>query len=165
MSAAADGPGDRLDGFVLADHALVQVVFHVHQAQGIFGRHPGERNAGHLGDDFGDDFLVDDAAVLARLFAPFLGDLLLLLLELVGLIAESGRLLEILVRHRLFLLTVERFDFVVQIAKHPFPDSLALENLTAIRVERLGLSGEDLFQFHPLLSVTGRQRLTAFLCP
>ena len=81
----------------------------------VFGRHPRERDAGHLGDDLGDDVLVDDAAVLARLLAPFLGDLLLLLLELVGLIAQAGRLLEVLVGDRLFLLAVERFDLVVDL--------------------------------------------------
>ena len=94
---------------------LVQLVFHLHQAQRIFGRHPRERDAGHLRDDLGNDVLVDDAAVLARLLAPFLGDRLLLFLELVGLIAKPGRLLEVLIGDRLFFLAVERFDFVVDL--------------------------------------------------
>ena len=38
-AAAAHGPGDGLDGLVLADHALVQLVFHLHQTQAVFGRH------------------------------------------------------------------------------------------------------------------------------
>ena len=99
-AAAAHGLGDALDGFVLADDAVVQILLHLHQAQGVFGGHPRERDAGHLGNHFGNDFLVDNAAVLARFFTPFLGDLLLLFLELVGLIAQRRSLLDYLNRSK-----------------------------------------------------------------
>ena len=51
----------------------------------------------------------------SRDFAPVAGDGLLLLLELVGLIAQGGGLLEILVGDRLFLFLVQLFDFVVDL--------------------------------------------------
>ena len=65
-AAAADRFRDAFDRFVLADDALVQLGFHRHQPHAVFGRHAGERDAGHLGDDFGDHFLVDDAVGLAQ---------------------------------------------------------------------------------------------------
>ena len=37
-TTSADGLGNRLDGRVLADDGLVQLVFHLHQTQRIFGR-------------------------------------------------------------------------------------------------------------------------------
>ena len=56
----------RLDRLVLADDPLVQLGFHLHQPHAVFGGHAGERDAGHLRDDFGDHFLVDHAVGLAR---------------------------------------------------------------------------------------------------
>ena len=104
---------DALDRFVLADDALVQLVFHLHQPHAVFGGHASERNAGHLGDDLGNHFLVDDAVGFAAAFAPVAGDLLLLLFQLVGRIAERGGLFEVLVGDRFFLFLVQPFDFFV----------------------------------------------------
>ena len=65
-AAAADGVGDGLDRFVLADDALVQPLFE-HQQLGPFGfQHAGDGDAGPGADDFGDflgaDFLAQQAA-------------------------------------------------------------------------------------------------------
>ena len=89
--------------------------FHAHQPGLVLGRHPCERDAGHLGDDLGHDLLVNHAVGLAALVPPVAGHRLLLLLELVGLVAERRRLLEILVGDRFFLLLVELLDLLVDL--------------------------------------------------
>ena len=114
-AAAADGLRHALDRRILADDLLVEFVFHAHEPGLILGGHPRERDAGHLGDDLGHDLLVDHAIGLAALVAPVAGHRLLLLLELVGLVAERRRLLEILIGDRLFLLLVELFDLFVDL--------------------------------------------------
>ena len=112
-AAAAHRLGDRPDRFLLADHPPVQFLLHLHQPEAVFRGEPRERDAGHLGDDFGDHFLVHHAVGLAGLFAPVARDLLFLLLQFVGLIAQGGRLLEILVGDGLFLFLVQPLDVVV----------------------------------------------------
>ena len=82
---------------------------------GLLGLEPGERDAGHLADDLGDDFLVDRAVDFLGALAPLAGDRLLLLLELVGLVAQGGGPLEVLVGDRLFLVLVEAFDLLVEL--------------------------------------------------
>ena len=49
--------GDRLDRFMLADHPVMEGVFHPHQFIPLALKHLRYRNAGPLGDNFGD-FLV-----------------------------------------------------------------------------------------------------------
>ena len=75
----------------------------------------GQRDAGHLADDLGDDLLVDGAVDLLGALAPFAGDRLLLLLELVGLVAQRGGPLEVLVGDRLFLVLIEPLDLLVEL--------------------------------------------------
>ena len=50
----ADGIGDGRDGFVLADDALVQALFHLQQFFCFGFHHLADRDAGPLGDHFGD---------------------------------------------------------------------------------------------------------------
>ncbi len=69
-TGAADGLADRLDRFVLGNHALVQFVFQFEQTLGFFFFQAGEGNAGHLADDLGDHFFVDDAVNFLGLLAP-----------------------------------------------------------------------------------------------
>ncbi len=52
--------GDRHDGVVLADDALVQLVLHVEQLGGLLLGEPVHRDAGPLGEHLGDLLLVDD---------------------------------------------------------------------------------------------------------
>ena len=61
-AAAPDGVGQRADGFVLPDDALLQPFFHAQQLFGLGFQHLRERDAGparnHLGDVLGVDYLV-----------------------------------------------------------------------------------------------------------
>ena len=113
-AAAADGVGDGPDRFVLADDALVQPLFEHEQLGPFFFEHAGDGNAGpgahDLGDFVGADFLAKQAAtgrlavglvaggLLGRGFFEVLGELLLLVVELVellvrGFVDVAGRLL------------------------------------------------------------------------
>ena len=105
----------RLIGLGLGDDLLLELLLHAEQAGGLLGFEPGERDAGHLADDLGDHLLVDGAVDLLRALAPLAGDRLLLLLELVGLVAEGGGPLEVLVGDGLFLVLVEPLDLLVQL--------------------------------------------------
>ena len=49
---------------------LVQLVFHLQQPLRLVVAEPLQRHAGHLADDLGDHFLVDDAVDLLGLLAP-----------------------------------------------------------------------------------------------
>ena len=63
---------DGVDGLVLADDRAVQLGFHVEQALRLVLADLLQRHAGHLGDDLGDDFFIDDAVGLLGLLAPVL---------------------------------------------------------------------------------------------
>ena len=69
-AAAADGVGDGLDRFVLADHALMQPVFEHEQLRPLGFEHAGDRDAGPGGNDLGDfvggDFLAEEATAFGR---------------------------------------------------------------------------------------------------
>ena len=112
-ATAANGFGDRLDGRILADDFLVQFVFHLHQTHRVFGRQSRQRNARHFGNDFGDDFFVDDAVGLLRFLTPFAFDLLFFLAKFVGLIAQAGCFFEILIGNRVFFFLVQTLDVFV----------------------------------------------------
>ena len=64
-TGATDALGDDIDGLVLADDALVQLLLQLEQALGLFLGQAGQRHAGHVGYDLGDHFLVHLAAGLA----------------------------------------------------------------------------------------------------
>ena len=99
---------------MLADDLLVQLVFHLEEPSGLVVLEAFERHAGHLADDFGDHFLIDDAVDFLRLLSPFAGDAFFLLLEFVGLIAKMGGLFKILLGDSRFLLLVELLDLGIQ---------------------------------------------------
>ena len=93
----------------------MQRVFHLHQPLAVFGAHPRQGNAGHFRDDFSHDLLIDDPIGFTGLLPPLLGHLLLFLFKFVGLVAESGSLLEVLIGNRFFLLLIEPFNLVVDL--------------------------------------------------
>ncbi len=85
------------------------------QPGGLLGFEPGEWDAGHLADDFGDDLFVNGAVDFLGPLTPLARDGLLFLLELVGLVAQGGGPLEVLIGDRLFLVLVEPFDLLVEL--------------------------------------------------
>ena len=114
-AATTDSLADELDPFVLGDDPLVQFTFHREQTHRVFTRQASERYAGHLGNDFRDDLRVDDAIGFLGLLTPFAGNRFLLLLELVGLIAERRRFLKVLVGDCFFLLSVHALNVAVEV--------------------------------------------------
>ncbi len=58
-AGAANGVGDGLNRFVLADHPLMQALFHVDELLDLALHQPADRNVGPLADDLGDILLVD----------------------------------------------------------------------------------------------------------
>ena len=106
---------DGVNRLVLADDRAVQFGLHIEQTLGLVFADLLERHAGHLGNDLGDHLLIDDAVRLLGLVAPVLRELVLLLLELLGLVAQVRGLLEVLLHHRGFLLGVELVDLLVDV--------------------------------------------------
>src|SRR5262249_32318240 len=96
-SATSHALGDLLDRFVLTDDSTMQFFFHLQQANSVFAGQPRERNTGHLGDNFRDDFGVDNTFFFLGLFTPVLVDGFLLLFQLIGLIAKRRGLFKVLI--------------------------------------------------------------------
>src|SRR5262249_32674692 len=86
--AAADGLADSLDRLGLRNDLLLNVLLHLQEPGALFGLEARKRYAGHLADDLRHDFLVHRAVYLLGPLAPFAGDRLFLLLELVRLVAQ-----------------------------------------------------------------------------
>ena len=84
---SANGLRNRLHSGVLANDSLMEFIFHFHQPQAVFCGQASQWNACHFGDDFGDDFFIDDAIRLLRLLTPFPFDLILLFAKFIRLIS------------------------------------------------------------------------------
>src|SRR5690606_15602779 len=112
---AADGPRERLDGLVLADDALVQLLLHVEQAAGLLLAELADRDAGRLGQDLGDEVLVDDRDLVEVARLP--GALALALGgdELLLLVAQAGGELEVLGVDRGLLAAAHVGDLLVEL--------------------------------------------------
>ena len=105
-AAAPDRPADRLDGLVLPDHVLVQLVLHPQQAAGLRLLQPRHGNSRPPADDERDLLLAEDRAVRLAPLLPLLLLLPDLALDLPLLVTERGGLLEVLVAHGGFLVAV-----------------------------------------------------------
>ena len=112
---APDGLGDRLDGVLLADDPLVQLVLHAEELRGLLLGELVDGDAGPQREDLGDLLLVDlveqvDAGVLDLLFlgGPALEQRLLL-------VAQPRRLLELLVLDRGLLVLADTADLVLDL--------------------------------------------------
>ena len=110
-----------LTGFVLADHALVQLVFQVQQLLHFAFEQLGHRDAGPAADDFGDVLLVDlfldepRPALLARQ-ARF--RLLQLALEAGELaVLQLGGVVEVVLPLGLLDLDLGLLDLLAQLAR------------------------------------------------
>src|SRR3954462_14788129 len=102
-ASAADGLRHRLDGDVLADDALVQLLLHADQPLRLGLGQLEDRDARPHRDDVGDLLLPDLGLLGLLLRAPLVLELPLLLGQLPLLVAERGRLLELLPLDRGFL--------------------------------------------------------------
>src|SRR5947209_7152346 len=101
---APDRPRDGGDGFLLADDALVQRLFHTQQLQGLLFLQLEERDPGHLGDHVGDILLRDDWPALLLALLPLALRVFQQLPQPLFLFPELHGLLEVLKRDRHFLL-------------------------------------------------------------
>src|SRR5829696_7140011 len=115
---AADGLRDRLDGGVLADDPLVELLLHAHQLLRLGLGELEHRDAGPHGDDVGDLFLADLRALSGLSGAPLLLELALLVGELALLVAQVRGLLELLRLDRGLLVAPRRLDLFLEIAVH-----------------------------------------------
>jgi hypothetical protein len=101
---AADGLGDRLDGVLLADDPLVQLVLHAQELGGLLLGELVDGDAGPHGEHLGDGLLVDlvEEVDAGGLDLDLLG--LLLAEQLLLLVAQAAGLLEVLGLDGLLLL-------------------------------------------------------------
>ena len=128
---AADGVGHGADRLVLADHALVQLVFHQQQLLALALHQLGHRNAGgarhHLGDLFGADHGAQQlraAAVLGALGLARFGGLRFLepLLQLgQPAVLQLGHLVEVALAGELLDLAAQLFDLFLDVGASPGP--------------------------------------------
>jgi hypothetical protein len=94
-AGAADGLGDRLDGLLLADDPLVQLVLHAEQLGGLGLGELVDGDAGPQREHLGDGFLVDlvEQVDARRLDLGLLG--VLLLEQLLLAVAQAAGLFEV----------------------------------------------------------------------
>ena len=112
-----DRPGERRDGLLLADHALVQLVLHLEQPRGLLLGQLHDRDTGRDGEHLGDQLLVDlrDLVHVAR--APLLLALGLAQDQLLLLVAQPRGGLEVLAVDRGLLALPNLGDLVVVLAQ------------------------------------------------
>src|SRR5438105_3948374 len=113
---AADRLRDRDDRFVLADHALVQLLLHPDQLLRLRLGQLEDRDARPHRDDVRDLLLGDLRLLLRLLVAPALLELALLLRQLPFLVAEARGLLELLGLDRVLLLLPDALDLLLELA-------------------------------------------------
>jgi hypothetical protein len=113
---AADCLRDGLDGGVLADDALVQLVLHPHQLLGLGLGQLEHRDAGPHRHDVGDLLLADRRPLAGLTRLPLLLELALLVRELALLVAQVRGLLELLGLDRGLLLAARLGDLVLELA-------------------------------------------------
>ena len=116
-TGAPDRLRQRLDGLLLADDALVQLVLHAQQPGGLLLGELEDRDAGGGGEDLGDELLVDlgDDVHVAGL--PLLLALRLLLQQGLLVVAQRRGLLEVLRVDRRLLLAPDVRDPLVELAQ------------------------------------------------
>ena len=93
----------------------MQLVFELQEPLGLFFFQPGQRRAGHLADDLGDDFLIDHAIDLARPGTPIPLDLFLVATQRLGFVAQLGGLLVVCGLDRLIFFDAQPFDLLFDV--------------------------------------------------
>ena len=112
-----DRPGERLDGLLLADDALVQLVLHLEQPGRLLLGELHDRDAGRHGEHLGDQLLVDLGDLVHVAGAPLLLALGLLEDQLLLLVAQARGRLEVLAVDRGLLALPHVADLVVVLAQ------------------------------------------------
>ena len=113
----ADGLGHRGHGVVLADHLAVQFVFELEQTLGFALGQTGQRDAGHLGDDFRDHIRINGARRILQLFTPLGLGVFLLLAQGFCLVADFRGLFVVGVANRFVLGHRELFDLGFEVGQ------------------------------------------------
>ena len=108
---------ERLDGLLLADDALVQLVLHLEQPGGLLLGELHDRDAGRDGEHLGDQLLVDLGDDVHVAGAPLLLALGLAGDELLLLVAQASGGLEVLAVDRALLALAHVGDLVVELAQ------------------------------------------------
>ena len=114
-AGAADRLRDGDDRRLLADHALVQLLLHPDQLLRLGLGELEDRDPRPHRDDVGDLVLAHLGLLLVGLVAPALLELLLLLRQLALLVAQRGRLLELLRLDRVLLVGAHLLDLLFQL--------------------------------------------------
>ena len=115
---AADRLRDDLDGGVLPDDALVELLLHAHELLRLGLGQLEDRDAGPHGDDVGDLLLADRGTLAGLAGLPLLLELALLLREPALLVAQVRGLLELLRLDRALLLAARRLDLLLELPVH-----------------------------------------------
>ena len=113
---AADRLRDGDDRRVLADHALVQLLFHADEPLRLGLGELEDRDARPHRDDVGDLFLADLGLLGLLGVAPLILELALLLRQLALLVAQRRGLLELLALDRGFLVLADLLDLLLELA-------------------------------------------------
>ena len=116
-ATSADSPGDGADGFVLADHLLVQFVFEGEESIGLVPPHAAKRDARHRADDLGNHFLVHDSVDFLVAVPPLLLQDAFLVLDRVDLVANLGGPFVVGVLDRFILFSAELIELVLQLGQ------------------------------------------------
>jgi hypothetical protein len=116
-AGAADRLRQNRDRFFLADDAHVQRLLHEDKPARLLLGQLEDRDAGRLGEDFGDESLVDGAAGTDVAALPLLLETQSLPEQLLLFVTKRGGLLEVLVFDRPFLLAAHDGDLVVELAQ------------------------------------------------
>ena len=116
-TGAADGAGDGLDRLVLANDALVQLLFHVEQAGRFLLRQLQHGDAGPVRQDLSDLVLAHLGDFLQVTGAPLLFLLGALLAQLALVIAQAGGLFEVLGIDSRFLFPANLGNAVIDLAQ------------------------------------------------
>ena len=103
-TSTTDGAAQRGHGLVLADDALVQLAFHGHELLGLGLGELEHRNAGGLGNHFGDDILIHNHLHIGFALTPRRFLLLAFGFQLLLLITQLSGLFEVLALDGLVLL-------------------------------------------------------------
>ena len=112
-----DRLGESLDGLVLADDALVQLVFHLEQLRGLSLGEAHDRDAGRHGQDLGDLLIPDLGDLVGFAALPGLFLRLALLVQLRLLVAQRRGLLEVLIIDGRLLVAAHLGDLLIDLAQ------------------------------------------------